>query len=100
MPSEFSPPEYEDSHLEGVVAVPWQKLSPDALEGVLDEYVSREGTDYGDYATNMAAKKQQVLKQLQQGIATLLFDLGSGQCHIELTHHLESSRFLNSQNEG
>ena len=32
------------------------KLSPDALEGVLDEYVSREGTDYGDYATNMAAK--------------------------------------------
>lgn len=96
MPSEFSPPEYEDSHWEGVVAVPWQKLSPDALDGVLDEYVSREGTDYGDYSVDMAAKKQQVLKQLQQGVATLLFDLSSGQCHIELTRHLERGGFFNS----
>ena len=28
--------------------IPWQKLSEDAFEGMLQEMVSRDGTDYGE----------------------------------------------------
>ena len=48
MPSDI--PDYlDETPQEGVLAIPYQQLSADALDGILDEFVTREGTDYGDY---------------------------------------------------
>ena len=78
------PHHIEEPPAQGVLVIPYQKLSADALDGVLEEYVSREGTDYGDYNVSFTQKKQQVLAQLASGKAVLLFNPEEGRCHIEL----------------
>jgi len=54
--------------------IPHEQLSSDALEGVIEEYINREGTDYGEVEYDFATKKQQVLSQLKQKIAYIVFD--------------------------
>ena len=55
------------------VVVPLGDLSPDALRGVVESFVNREGTDYGrDYS--LAEKVNQVVRQLERGEARITFD--------------------------
>jgi hypothetical protein len=51
------------------------QLSPDALRGLVEEYVSREGTDYGHSDWSLEDKVNQVLRQLERGEARIVFDL-------------------------
>ncbi len=51
------------------------QLSPDALRGLVEEYVSREGTDYGHGEWSLEEKVRQVLQQLERGEARIVFDL-------------------------
>ena len=73
----------------GVIEVPWQQISADALDNILGEFVLREGTDYGDYDYSFDDKKAQVKGQLADGSARLLFDPIENSCHIELTNNLK-----------
>jgi hypothetical protein len=56
------------------VAVPYTELSADALSGVIDNFILREGTDYGDRTYSHEQKVSQVLRQLERGEARILFD--------------------------
>jgi uncharacterized protein len=56
------------------VAVPFTELSADALNGVIDNFILREGTDYGDRTFTHEQKVAQVLRQLERGEARILFD--------------------------
>lgn len=56
------------------IEVPPDKLSEEALIGVIDEFITREGTDYGHQETSVDAKRAQVRAQLKEGDALLLFD--------------------------
>ena len=56
------------------VEVPSGELSPEALRGVAESFVLREGTDYGERDVPFEAKVQQVLRQLERGEAKILFD--------------------------
>ncbi len=56
------------------VEVPWKVLSPDALRGVVEAYVLREGTDYGAREVSHDEKVQQLLNGLERGEARILFD--------------------------
>ena len=56
------------------VAVPHGELSADALQGVIESFVLREGTDYGEHDVPHEAKVAQVLRQLERGEAQILFD--------------------------
>jgi len=49
-------------------------LSPDALAGLIEEYVSREGTDYGHRDISLADKKAQVITQLDSGEVVISYD--------------------------
>ena len=62
-----------DDDVQGI-EVPPEKLSDEALLGVIDEFITREGTDYGHQETSVDAKRAQVRTQLQEGDALLLFD--------------------------
>lgn len=80
------PPEYlDEAPVEGVVSIPYERLSEDALYAIIEEFVSREGTDYGDYQYSFADKIEQVLAQIKKGKAVILFDPISQNCHIELS---------------
>ena len=57
--------------------IPYDSLAPDTLETILDDIVSRDGTDYGDYDLSVAQKRQQALQSLKKGEAVLLFDTES-----------------------
>ena len=56
------------------VVVPHDELSAEALRGVIESFVLREGTDYGERDIAHEAKVVQVIRQLESGDAQILFD--------------------------
>ena len=54
--------------------IPINKLSVAALKGVIEEFITRRGTDYGAVEATMETKFKQVKNQLKNGSAVLLFD--------------------------
>lgn len=46
--------------------VPWQNINTDTLNHLLEEFASRDGTDYGVQETSLADKVAQLKIQLQQ----------------------------------
>lgn len=71
------------------VVVPFAQLSPEALEGLLEAYVGREGTDYGHKAPlTLSEKVGQVRRQLQEGSAVIVFDTDDQSCNILPKHKL------------
>ena len=56
------------------IFVPYTELSQDALRGVLESFVLREGTEYGERDICLDQKVAQVEKQLQRGEAQIVFD--------------------------
>jgi uncharacterized protein len=59
------------------VSIPYQELSPDALRGVIESFVLREGTEYGEREVQLEQKVAQVMRQLERGEAQILFDPGT-----------------------
>lgn len=57
-------------------------LSPEALRGLVEEFVSREGTDYGHADRSLEGKVADVLRQLETGDARIVFDLESESASI------------------
>jgi hypothetical protein len=56
------------------VRIPYDALSPDALRGVIESFVLREGTDYGDHEATFESKVDDVQRQLQRGEADIVWD--------------------------
>ena len=54
--------------------IPWNSLSEQALEGLIEEFVLREGTEYGARDVSLQEKRRQVMAQLKQGLAQIVFD--------------------------
>jgi uncharacterized protein len=54
--------------------IPVNKLSTQALQGVIEEFISRDGTDYGEIEVPMEAKFRHVKDKLETGLAVLIFD--------------------------
>jgi len=62
--------------------IPWRELSAEALQGVIEEFVTREGTEYGLHDVELATKVAQVRQQLVRGDVRLYFDPDSGSCQL------------------
>jgi uncharacterized protein YheU (UPF0270 family) len=56
------------------VAIPYTQLSEDALRGVIESFVLREGTDYGQQEFTLDQKVARVVSQLDRGQARVMFD--------------------------
>ena len=59
------------------VEIPASALSPEALRGVIEHYVLREGTDYGAQEASFERKIQDVMRQLERREARIVFDPAS-----------------------
>ena len=80
-----------DAHVrkeEAHVVVPYERLSADALRGVIDEFVSREGTEHGLEDVELEDKRASVVRQLKKGVAVVLFDRTAGTANIVLARDL------------
>ena len=56
------------------VNIPWKNLSEEALRGVIEEFVLREGTEYGRSDVALDQKIAQIHHQLTSGKAEIMFD--------------------------
>ena len=56
------------------IEVPHTELSADALRGVCEAFVLREGTDYGERDVPFERKVADVLRQLERREAQIVFD--------------------------
>jgi len=54
--------------------IPYKQISPDALQGLIEEFITREGTDYGEMEFSLAQKVSQVERQLARGDIVIVFD--------------------------
>ncbi|WP_369680066.1 YheU family protein [Alcanivorax jadensis] len=54
--------------------VPWKDLPPDTLTNLIEEFVTRDGTDYGDQEIPTTTKVEQVRNQLKKEDAFVVFD--------------------------
>jgi uncharacterized protein len=72
--------------------IPHQMLSPEALQGVIEAFVTREGTDYGTQDVSLTTKVWQVRQQLDAGTVVIVYDESTESCSIQpadqLSDHL------------
>ncbi len=54
--------------------IPVSKLSVEALNGVINEFISRAGTDYGETEASTETNFRQVKQMLASGLAVLIYD--------------------------
>lgn len=60
------------------IEVPPEALSAEALVGVVDEFVTREGTEYGEREFTLLEKRAQVMRLLERGEVVIVYDPNSG----------------------
>jgi uncharacterized protein len=68
--------------------IPHQMLSPDALRGGIEAFITREGTDYGLQEVPHATKVWHVQQQLEAGTAVIVYDAETESCTIQPTNQL------------
>jgi uncharacterized protein YheU (UPF0270 family) len=64
------------------VEIPATRLSPETLDDLIEEFVTRDGTDYGEREHSLAEKKRAVARQLDRGEAVIVFDAETETCNI------------------
>ena len=67
------------------VFVPYTELSPDALRGVVESFVLREGTEYGEREFSLEQKLAHVYRQLERAEAQIVFDPNTQTIDIVVT---------------
>ena len=60
-----------------LVRVPHERVPKATLQALLEEYASRDGTDYGERETPLATRVAQLQRCLVEGSIALLYDTGS-----------------------
>ncbi|MGU3415222.1 YheU family protein [Enterobacteriaceae bacterium C23F] len=53
--------------------IPWQDLAPETLDNLIESFVLREGTDYGEHERSLEDKVADVKQQLQRGDVVLVW---------------------------
>ncbi len=53
--------------------IPLNKISNETLLAIIEEFILREGTDYGDEITDKETKIKQVKQQLEHGSAVIVY---------------------------
>lgn len=64
------------------IEVPYHALSAAALRGVIEEFVTRAGTDYGAQERSIEEKIADVQEQLERGEAVIVFDAATATANI------------------
>jgi len=62
--------------------IPFEQLSPDALRSLIEDFVTRNGTDYGDIEVSLETKIEQVMRQLKSGDVVIAYNHDEEQCNI------------------
>ena len=64
------------------IDVPYERLDPETLRNVIQEFVTRDGADWGEAGCTLEDKVGQVLQQLRNRKVKIVFDLNSETTNI------------------
>ncbi|NLY14196.1 MAG: YheU family protein [Gammaproteobacteria bacterium] len=65
--------------------IPFEQLAPETLTGLIEDFVTRDGTDHGD-ETPLHTRIERVRRALEGKQAVIVFDVESQQCQLCLKH--------------
>lgn len=57
-----------------MLIIPPEKLEDAVLENILESYISREGTDYGEHELNLTQKMEILRPQVKKGEVLIVYD--------------------------
>lgn len=64
--------------------IPYQAIPAETLGNMIEEFVTRDGTDYGELELTLEEKVAQVMSQLKLGKAAIQYDESLEICEIVL----------------
>ncbi|BES83217.1 UPF0270 protein [Pectobacterium araliae] len=70
--------------------IPWQQLDPETLDNIIESFVLREGTDYGEQERSLAQKVEDIRRQLQSGEVVLVWSELHETLNIMPRNHLNA----------
>jgi len=70
-----------------LLIIPWQQLQKDTLINLLEDFVTRDGSDNGD-ETAVDVRVARARHALEKGTAIISFDPPSGQCQLALKNQI------------
>lgn len=69
--------------------VPIESISAQALEGLIEEFVTRDGTDYGYDETPLTSRVEQIKKKLKNKEIVVLFNEATDEVNLVLSERLK-----------
>jgi uncharacterized protein YheU (UPF0270 family) len=82
MSREFVSQEKPAGQQEEGIEVPYERLEPDTLRKLIQEFVTRDGADWGEAGCTLEDKVEQVLRQLRSRKVKIVFDLAAQTANI------------------
>ncbi|HSH12439.1 MAG TPA: YheU family protein [Desulfurivibrionaceae bacterium] len=64
------------------IDVPYERLDPETLRNLIQEFVTRDGADWGEAGGALEVKVSQVMQQLRNRKVKVVFDLKSQTANI------------------
>ncbi|MDA8962678.1 YheU family protein [Pseudomonadales bacterium] len=83
-------PDSPDETATDPLQIPYEQLSEQALTGVLEEYITREGTDYGMVERGVESQLDKARALLKSGKVIIVFDEVHERCQIVEARLLKS----------
>ena len=65
-----------------MIEIPFKRLDAEILSAVIEEFILREGTDYGAWEVSLEDKISQVRGQLENGDVLITFDPRTENCTL------------------
>ncbi len=78
--------------------IPYEQLSSDALQGLIEEFITREGTDYGEEELSLNTKVEQVKQLLVCHEVVVVFDFATETASLLTRRDAESMEQGNPAN--
>lgn len=60
--------------MENLIEIPWDALAGDTLNALVEEFVTRDGTDYGEQEVALDRKVLQVINGIKRKEYVIVFD--------------------------
>lgn len=62
--------------------IPYQDINPNTLISLIEEFIDREGTDYGELVASRSTMVEQIQQQLINGKIVICYDDESETCNL------------------
>lgn len=79
--------------------IPYEKISEQTLRSLIEDFVTREGTDYGLVEMSMQAKSAHLLAMLKNGDIYISYDDKLGTCGLMTKEEAVKAQFQTETSE-